>query len=230
MKTFGDFQSKAGQLFNELVELSANVAGCEYTGIKQKVFDGQKWRLFIEHHPDLPVKPEWVGNLVELTSGVFNPGEIKPATKDMMAFKRMPGAQTVTFLGHGYFPDVVSVLQGMVDFHKQVVEPAKVIISKVCDNFDPNKAGILIEYVFDVRDIMCKVTRYHDGHYELSVYMGTISVPFVAINIGFDKDLLLLMPVRIRGNEDKVKRTMDEVLQGVTNNQFTFVKEGIPDA
>ena len=229
MKTFGDFQFKAGQLFNELVELSAGVAGCESGGVRQKVFDYAKHRLFIEQHPDLPVKPEWVGNLVELTSGSFNPGEIKPATKDMMAFKRMPGAQAVTFLGHGYFPDVVVVLQGMVDFHKDVVEPAKAIIKHACNNVDPKAAGFAFEYTFDVRDIMCTVTRYHDEHYELSIYKGTISVPFVSLNIGFDKDLLLLMPVRKRGQDAKVKHTMDEVLQGVTNNQFSFVKEVIND-
>lgn len=230
MKTFGDFHFKAGQLFNELVELSAGVAGCEHNSIQQKVFDSNKYRLFVEHHPDLPVKPEWVGNLVELTSGMFGAGEIKPATKDMMAFKRMPGELQVAFLGHGYFPDVVSVLQGMVDFHKDVVEPAKAIIKYACSNVDPKAAGFAFEYTFDVRDIMCTVTRYHDEHYELSIYMGTISVPVVSLNIGFSKDLLLLMPVRKRGTEDKVKRTMDEVLQGVTNNQFSFVKEVINDA
>ena len=76
---------------------------------------------------------------------------------------------------------------------------------------------------------MCTVTRYHDEHYELSIFTGTISVPLVSLNMGFSKDMLLLMPVRKRGTEDKVKRTMDEVLQGVTNNQFSFVKEVIND-
>lgn len=226
MVTFGEVQKEMVKLFNELVASTPIMAKTVTEDRTQSVFSSKKHRLFVDHYPQATDGPEWVGCLVERAYGMFVPGEIKPATRVLMDFRRMPGSDAVTFLGHGYTPDVAEALQDMVNLVKTVLEPGKAIMEHFRTQVTPPDARFTIH--FDVRDTM-GIATHKNGHYEFSLYRGTISIPQLKINLGFNKDLLVLTPVNIKGTDPIVHRTMDEVLQGVTNNQFTFVKEEIHD-
>lgn len=227
--TFGVLHAKMCNQFNTLVGYSSGAVKCDHAHIQQVAFAGHKYRLFLDHYVDATEEgqPEWVGHLVETTSGMFKPGEIKPATKDMMGFRRKVGSNTVDTLGHGYMPDVVDALQELIDQIEIVVNPARELIAHVRDKLIP--PGKLFTLDVNVQENICRVS-FNGTSYEVTVYHGPVcSHPPAKINMGFNKDLLALVPVRVRGSNDIVKRTMDAVLQGVTTNKFSLVNEVIKD-
>ena len=219
----GNGYEEAKKLFVSLLdkitvsELSSNV-----------VFTSPRFLLTVERIPAGDGKSRDYGHLQERTTGMFSPGVFKPATKDMMAFKREPGETSIGLLGHGYPADVTQAMQELVDQVTKVVEPAKAIVEAIRNKTDPHNKGIKYRVAIDIGHVMLSA-EFSGVQHTLRIHEGPISTPLAQVTAGFSAKLIPLNPVKIKGDRPRVYGTMDVVLQGITQNNFTFVREEIFD-
>lgn len=55
--------------------------------------------------------PNYVMEILKLTSGMFKPGDFSVATQQLMGFRYFKDTDGIMFLGHGDWPDVLAVLE-----------------------------------------------------------------------------------------------------------------------
>jgi len=194
-----------------------------------KIFATTGFLLTIERVSTEDGKTRDYGRLQQLTTGLFSPGVFKPAVKDMMAFKREPDNNFIGLLGHAYPAEVNKAMQELVDQVTKIVEPARAIVEAIRSRTDPHNKGLKYRVAIDIGHVMVSA-EFGGSQHTLRIHEGPSSVPLVSVVAGFTAKLNPLNPVKIRGDRPRVYGTMDVVLQGITQNNFTFVREEIFDA